>query len=234
MIRKAAIVAFVVLGPTALLVTVDGLELRPRPEAIILCCLLGSLVILTAVGLSILLRGQFGRGRTLKILSVSASVLMFVIWQLSIVFIAVHSRPRLRLTLTNGCLWVGFERIVNTWPRSANYINRISPPSDFTLTPTGFWTGSWISVSECWWDCTAWGPRTRTSPKQYYYVGYTSLILARQRVSLPLWPLYLGTVVWTIFVFWRYRSVPSGHCQVCSYDLTGNESGVCPECGTNT
>ena len=26
----------------------------------------------------------------------------------------------------------------------------------------------------------------------------------------------------------RYRH---GHCQKCGYDLTGNESGVCPECG---
>ena len=22
-----------------------------------------------------------------------------------------------------------------------------------------------------------------------------------------------------------------GHCQHCGYDLTGNESGICPECG---
>jgi hypothetical protein len=22
-----------------------------------------------------------------------------------------------------------------------------------------------------------------------------------------------------------------GHCQTCGYDLTGNQSGVCPECG---
>jgi len=23
-----------------------------------------------------------------------------------------------------------------------------------------------------------------------------------------------------------------GHCPMCGYDLTGNTSGVCPECGT--
>ena len=26
---------------------------------------------------------------------------------------------------------------------------------------------------------------------------------------------------------------PPGHCQNCGYDLTGNVSGVCPECGTS-
>lgn len=25
---------------------------------------------------------------------------------------------------------------------------------------------------------------------------------------------------------------PPGHCWKCGYDLTGNVSGVCPECGT--
>ncbi len=28
------------------------------------------------------------------------------------------------------------------------------------------------------------------------------------------------------------RGYPPGHCQRCGYDLTGNLSGVCPECGT--
>ncbi len=33
----------------------------------------------------------------------------------------------------------------------------------------------------------------------------------------------------------RTRRVPEGHrCARCSYDLTGNESGVCPECGRPT
>ncbi len=29
----------------------------------------------------------------------------------------------------------------------------------------------------------------------------------------------------------RARYIPPGHCQKCGYDLTKNESGVCPECG---
>ncbi len=29
------------------------------------------------------------------------------------------------------------------------------------------------------------------------------------------------------------RDVPRGVCAGCGYDLTGNESGVCPECGTS-
>ncbi len=28
------------------------------------------------------------------------------------------------------------------------------------------------------------------------------------------------------------RSIPPGGCRECGYNLTGNESGICPECGT--
>lgn len=35
-----------------------------------------------------------------------------------------------------------------------------------------------------------------------------------------------------VFIRLRYRPVhPEGHCAECGYDLTGNVSGVCPECG---
>ena len=34
------------------------------------------------------------------------------------------------------------------------------------------------------------------------------------------------------YILWRRdRRHPPGHCQGCGYDLTGNESGMCPECG---
>jgi len=29
----------------------------------------------------------------------------------------------------------------------------------------------------------------------------------------------------------RKRVFPPGHCDWCGYDLTGNTSGTCPECG---
>lgn len=33
------------------------------------------------------------------------------------------------------------------------------------------------------------------------------------------------------FLWWRDRGFPPGHCQTCGYNLTGNVSGLCPECG---
>jgi hypothetical protein len=53
--------------------------------------------------------------------------------------------------------------------------------------------------------------------------------------SVPLWvptvPLLLATcAAWRLDAIARRRGRP-GHCAACGYDLTGNTSGVCPECG---
>jgi hypothetical protein len=48
-----------------------------------------------------------------------------------------------------------------------------------------------------------------------------------------VWPLLLALVLTTlILVPTRRRRFPPGCCVRCAYDLTGNVSGVCPECGT--
>jgi len=50
---------------------------------------------------------------------------------------------------------------------------------------------------------------------------------------VPLWmPLaVVGGIAGLLF--WQdRRRVPPGHCGKCGYNLSGNVSGVCPECGT--
>ncbi len=51
-------------------------------------------------------------------------------------------------------------------------------------------------------------------------------------LTIPLYvPLFIF-VLPTAFLWWRDHRRPKGHCQNCGYDLTGNVSGRCPECGT--
>jgi hypothetical protein len=51
--------------------------------------------------------------------------------------------------------------------------------------------------------------------------------------QFPLLPLTLAMLGFTYFLFWQDRFRPkSGHCRTCNYNLTGNTSGICPECGT--
>ena len=50
---------------------------------------------------------------------------------------------------------------------------------------------------------------------------------------LPLWIPFVLIAVPMVLVWWLdRRRIPPGHCQRCRYDLTGNTSGTCPECGT--
>ncbi len=53
-------------------------------------------------------------------------------------------------------------------------------------------------------------------------------------VVLPLYALFLAVAIPTLLV-WRFghKRVKPGHC-ACGYDLRGNVSGVCPECGRET
>ena len=56
------------------------------------------------------------------------------------------------------------------------------------------------------------------------------------RVTVPLWSLTAlaatPPALCGIGFCWNRRRGARGRCTTCAYDLTGNESGVCPECGT--
>jgi len=47
---------------------------------------------------------------------------------------------------------------------------------------------------------------------------------------IPIW-LCLFLVFATTALLYRRRCIPPGHCEKCGYDLTGNVSGICSECG---
>ena len=69
-------------------------------------------------------------------------------------------------------------------------------------------------------DDLGWPPRiVRDSPDSY------------TAVYVPLWLPLLLVAVPTALLWWRDRRIPPGCCRECAYDLTGNISGVCPECG---
>lgn len=46
------------------------------------------------------------------------------------------------------------------------------------------------------------------------------------------WPFFLCTVPTTVLWWWGKRHKREGHCHECGYNLTGNVSGICPECGS--
>jgi hypothetical protein len=55
-------------------------------------------------------------------------------------------------------------------------------------------------------------------------------------IAAPAWAVAASLTVlpagMLLGVLWRRRENDEGRCPTCSYDLTGNTSGICPECGS--
>ena len=50
--------------------------------------------------------------------------------------------------------------------------------------------------------------------------------------GIPFWLPLVVVLIPTALLWWLdRRRFPPGHCQTCGYNLTGNVSGACPECG---
>ncbi len=72
------------------------------------------------------------------------------------------------------------------------------------------------------------------STKEHGYVDSRGKRLLQSYFILPLWlPLALLAMP-TAVLWYRDRPFPRGQCAKCGYDLTGNVTGVCPECGAES
>lgn len=75
----------------------------------------------------------------------------------------------------------------------------------------------------------------RTTSLKHTYVGlWFRLGRSALAATVPLWPFwavsgFLGACFW----YSDWRTVKPYNCRDCGYDLTGNVSGRCPECGAS-
>ena len=66
-----------------------------------------------------------------------------------------------------------------------------------------------------------------------FVLPYRETVRTNTRTLIPLWLPLVIVAMPTASLFWldRRRRIPPGHCQRCGYNLTGNISGICSECG---
>jgi len=74
----------------------------------------------------------------------------------------------------------------------------------------------WIGVGRSRWSVIWWFDVPALYPMTAVWIPLVAVLIPTSLLCLPC------------------RRFPAGHCQECGYDLTGNVSGVCPECGMKT
>ena len=117
--------------------------------------------------------------------------------------------PGFSVILANGTLQVYGEGFYHTWDRQWPAVQ----------VGSGFnWGIAWPQVR---------GPG-------YINYGPDTALAWPWYVALPLWlPTAVLVIAAALAWLWPQRRKP-GTCATCGYNLTGNITGRCPECGTAT
>lgn len=116
-----------------------------------------------------------------------------------------HYRPGVTIALTGGCISVSHFPVAGERSEWHRYFRSKGP---------FFWL-----------------PQIRPIVMGQSAAGPQNPRIAGRLFILPLWIPFLLVAVPTGVLWWRdLRRTRPGHCR-CGYNLTGNTSGMCPECG---
>jgi len=124
----------------------------------------------------------------------------------------------------------GSRKLSAGWSRPACFVGIVCGELHIGLPrPPKSAEGLSISVGAHWpkgavYDRAAWGLHWPSLSSPYPW--------NRWYLVIPIWiPLTFIAVLTALLGHRARRQIPTGHCWRCGYDLTKNESGVCPECG---
>jgi hypothetical protein len=133
--------------------------------------------------------------------------------------------------------------VVIAWAVSLFYYVRYSRPGPGVPLPRGRYVGWYFGVSQ---GVVGFQNRVpfpeqslgwHISTNRFSTIWLPTVVLNHGQgadvFTLPFWIPFLLVAIPTAYLFRRdgRRRIPPGHCQKCGYNLTGNISGVCPECG---
>jgi hypothetical protein len=143
-----------------------------------------------------------------------SGLLLCAIWLASF-WVAVgygNARKRIEFRFGAGAVMLSWDSVSNEFPRNSEAVNHYVN----YLEGATIWTGdSGHDIEALLW------------PSSH---RFGSILF----VTVPLWPAIGPIVLYSGVLWWRDRRPPKGHCQNCRYNLTGNVSGICPECGCAT
>ncbi len=98
------------------------------------------------------------------------------------------------------------------------------------------WSGTALCLLSIFGLCIALLERARYLPEDSSILSGFSTSGILGLICAPIAVCVLPTLLLWLVDYGLSRSshdsMQPGHCQRCGYDLTGNVSGICPECGT--
>jgi len=92
-------------------------------------------------------------------------------------------------------------------------------------TPGKHWSSDWVGTIHKLPLGFRYGKSPSDDPAAAFYFG----------VAIPVWCLVVLFSLLPCLWLWRWYFFPirlPGRCRRCGYNLTGNTSGMCPECGS--
>jgi hypothetical protein len=153
------------------------------------------------------------------------------------------------LALVVAGLWVA-----STWWAADLSIGRVSLNvgggsisgslcDDATADALSFGVTPYNQPAEWWWSWSdeTWSFYASFSPPMlplgssppspvWAPIGVPATPVRIQELTIPLWMVWLLVLAPTLWLWWKGRVAP-GSCMCCAYDLAGNTTGTCPECG---
>jgi len=91
-------------------------------------------------------------------------------------------------------------------------------------SPADSWDALDVQLNRRFEHRTSWSPGYEEQPAG---MRFTRL----RRGFMPYWVFGLLGAGLVVLARWAGRRFKASDCRVCGYDLTGNVSGKCPECG---
>ncbi len=143
-----------------------------------------------------------------KIIGLVSCLIMLGLWVHSVIFVSFYAAPGRQWDMSLMCGRIGFGD------------GQSYDPGSFSIRTTDYF--------QAWNGLASLGP----------WNGFARLWLGLDlpgkgqygRFHVPIWLFFAAVGAPTGILWWRDRS-KHGFCKACRYDLRGNESGICPECG---
>ena len=157
------------------------------------------------------------RRKRVKVIGLSLSLMMLALWIFSVMFASSYEPLNSQWSIS-----LSFGRIVFDDGQAHN------PGQKARLMHHSRWTCH--SVYQPLNELAPQMPRTEFA---HVFLGFS--LPGKNDTGMLYFPVWLFVVAVgfpTAILWWRDRRPKTGFCKACEYDLTGNVSGTCPECGT--